>query len=385
MPKFSIEIEVPIKSDARVKQVEGIFDIAPGERSVTKIEVDMPYEDREWSVGLVMAPSGAGKTTIARHLWPDKIISGFDWDRDKAVVSEFPSKIGIQAITEYLSSVGFSSPPSWLRPFHALSNGEQFRVTLARAMAEENDLFVIDEFTSVVDRTVARVGSYAVAKAVRRSGKRMVALSCHHDVVEWLQPDWIYEPAGNLFTWRSLRRRPAVDITICRVDPKAWGIFKKHHYLSSDIHPGAHCYVASWEGNPVAFIGMLHFPHPRRCAWKGTRAIVLPDYQGAGFGSFLFDYIAGVYRATGLPVTGLTSSPQMIRHVLQSSQWIVTRKPSIMEDNRRQRQRHTERARTVPVGKFGDNRRRTCSFEYVGPINYEDALGFGLPVRYSAS
>ena len=65
----------------------------------------------------------------------------------------------------------------WLRPFHVLSNGEQFRATIARALAESakgRELVVIDEFTSVVDRTVAQIGSAAIAKTIRR---RHVALS----------------------------------------------------------------------------------------------------------------------------------------------------------------------------------------------------------------
>ncbi len=52
---------------------------------------------------------------------------------------------------------------------------------------------VFDEFTSVVDREVAKVGSYAVSKAVRRQpGKQFIAVTCHYDVVDWLEPDWVF-------------------------------------------------------------------------------------------------------------------------------------------------------------------------------------------------
>jgi ABC-type ATPase with predicted acetyltransferase domain len=87
-----------------------------------------------------------------------------------------------------------------LRPFRVLSNGEQFRVTIARALAEQPELLVFDEFTSVVDRNVAKVASAAIAKAVRRRKQKFIAVSCHHDIIEWLQPDWIYEPAGDQLT-----------------------------------------------------------------------------------------------------------------------------------------------------------------------------------------
>ncbi|WP_373942674.1 hypothetical protein OEG92_05625 [Polaribacter sejongensis] len=34
----------------------------------------------------------------------------------------------------------------------------------------------------------------AFGKAWKRNkGKKAVLLSCHYDVVEWLQPDWVYD------------------------------------------------------------------------------------------------------------------------------------------------------------------------------------------------
>ncbi|MEV1247900.1 hypothetical protein [Nonomuraea sp. NPDC049750] len=65
--------------------------------------------------------------------------------------------MSIKDIVALLGAVGLSSPPAWLRPYRTLSNGEAFRASIARALAESGDLVVIDEFTSVVDRQVAKV------------------------------------------------------------------------------------------------------------------------------------------------------------------------------------------------------------------------------------
>ena len=59
MPSFDITSEVEILSDARVKQVEGIFDVPPSERSVSSWHVDLPVEERDWQIGLIVGPSGA--------------------------------------------------------------------------------------------------------------------------------------------------------------------------------------------------------------------------------------------------------------------------------------------------------------------------------------
>ena len=54
------------------------------------------------------------------------------------------------------------------------------------------DLIVFDEFTSVVDREIAKVSAYAIAKAVRRTNKKFIAVTCHYDVADWLEPDWVF-------------------------------------------------------------------------------------------------------------------------------------------------------------------------------------------------
>src|SRR5690606_13579315 len=146
---------VPVVRTPRVMQLEGLFDVPPSQRSERTWSADLPIEAKPWNIGLIVGPSGCGKSTIARELFATQLVDGFDWPADQCLCDGFPQSLSIKEITELLSSVGFSSPPSWLRPFRCLSNGEQFRATLARAIAECSDLFVMDEFTSVVDRQVA--------------------------------------------------------------------------------------------------------------------------------------------------------------------------------------------------------------------------------------
>lgn len=67
------------------------------------------------------------------------------------------------------------------------------RVDLARSILEDKDLIVFDEFTSVVNREVAKTSSYAISKAVRKQNKKFIAVACHRDIIDWLEPDWIYD------------------------------------------------------------------------------------------------------------------------------------------------------------------------------------------------
>ena len=55
-----------------------------------------------------------------------------------------------------------------------------------------NEFVVIDEFTSVVNRDAAKSMSFALQRYARKNGLRLVVASCHFDVVDWLQPDYVF-------------------------------------------------------------------------------------------------------------------------------------------------------------------------------------------------
>jgi energy-coupling factor transporter ATP-binding protein EcfA2 len=353
-----ITVETPILETPRVLQVRGMFDLPPEKTSRLDWDVELPLNKRPWQVGLVVGPSGCGKSTIARGLWPAHYVPfghAFTWPRDQSVLDAFPEAMPAREVTGLLSAVGFSSPPAWLRPYHVLSTGQQFRVTLARLLAERTDLAVVDEFTSTVDRTAAQVGSHALARAVRARRQRFVAVTCHEDVEPWLDPDWVYRPDGNLFAWRFLRRRPGISLQVCRVHPSAWAVFRSHHYLNTSLNPSARCFVAFRDGRPVAFSAWIH-ALSKAPAKREHRTVTLPDYQGAGIGHALSSWIAALYKAMGYRATSTTSHPAFIAARSKDPNWRMTRPPSLA---------HGPSA-PLPRLKHATTR-LTAGFEYVGP------------------
>lgn len=181
-------------SSFRAEKVKSLFNAESGhEWSHT---ADIPIEEMHWSIGLIVGPSGSGKSSIGKQLWGDSVVHDLyrNWPVDAPIVDGIAPDGDFKLVTGALSSVGLGDVPAWLRPFHVLSNGEQFRAGLARLVVEAPDRAVVDEFTSVIDRQIAQIGAAAFAKAWRRnSGKQIVLLSCHYDVIDWLQPDWIYD------------------------------------------------------------------------------------------------------------------------------------------------------------------------------------------------
>lgn len=330
MPRLSILKESPVLRTPRVLQMAGMFDAPLGATSGEKWELDINLPE-QWNIGCIVGPSGSGKTTLARELFKKELVQGHDWPEDKSILDGFSAVMGIKDIVTILSSVGFSSPPSWVRPFHVLSNGEQFRVTMARALAEQRDLCVVDEFTSVIDRTVAQIGSAAIAKTVRKRGQKFVAISCHYDFLAWICPDWIFEPHLNKLTLpRGSLQRPAITLEIRRVHSSAWTLFKKHHYLTASLNPSAVCFCAFWRDTPVAFDAWLPFVGRLKGAVKGRRGhrtVCLPDYQGVGIGNTLFTTIASAWAGLGYRALSNTGHPAEINKRIHSKDWRMTSPP----------------------------------------------------------
>lgn len=203
MPSFDIVKTVNPKETFRVASVIGKFDLQ-SKRIEERFTGEIDLKD-DWQIGLIVGKSGTGKTTIAKQLFPDAYVTAFEY-KAEAIVDDMPKAKSIDEITRTFNSVGFSSPPSWLKPYSVLSNGEKMRVDLASAILDEKNFFVFDEFTSVVDRNVAQIGSFAMQKAIRKTDKKFIAVTCHADVEDWLLPDWTFSTDTMMFTVNSKKK-----------------------------------------------------------------------------------------------------------------------------------------------------------------------------------
>lgn len=342
---MQIHVECPVFESFRVAQVAGMFDLPLAEKLRETFVVEPPELDgagagKDWRIGLIVGPSGSGKSTVARRLFGGQLYESADWPADRAVIDGVGA-LPTRTIVDLFTAVGFSSPPSWVKPYRVLSGGERFRCDLARALAgalverygdgiakaREHEragalpVVAFDEFTSVVDRQVAQFGSAAIARAVR-SGRvpcRFVAVTCHRDVAEWLEPDWTLDMATGATDWRRLRR-PAIRVEVVRCRQRLWTLFKRHHYLSGGLSVRARCFVARIGAAPVAFCATLACIG-RKGHWRISRIVTLPDYQGLGVGMKFAEAVAELHRAEGKRLNITASHPAVIGHCRNSPRW----------------------------------------------------------------
>ena len=374
--RADVSVTVDVSRSTRARQLEGSYDVPPTTAHTLRWRVDAPIEDRPWAVGLIVGPSGSGKSTILRELFgePDELTWG-----SSGVVDDFPAESSVETIATVCSAVGFNTIPAWLRPYRVLSNGERFRVDLARRLvrAQPGAPVVIDEWTSVVDRQVARIGSHAAQRYIRRRGAQLVVATCHYDVEDWLQPDWVIEPVPthlegdvepSTFRWRSVQPRPSVDIEITPARHEAWRVFAPYHYLTPSLSNSAKCYVLwartdvehAWE--PAAFAGLLLRPHraPRDGpVWGISRVVTLPDWQGLGLAFVLMDTLGSAYRSAGCQLHNYPAHPALIAAHDRSTAWQLVLRPEIKSTQ--------SGPNSKTNSKWRPSGRPNAVFRYVGP------------------
>lgn len=358
MPNFDIVKTASPAKTFRVASVMGKFDLQSNqiqERFTGRINLP-----ESWQIGLIVGKSGTGKSTIAKQLFPDAYITNFEYSAE-TILDDMPEGKSVDEIVKTFNAVGFSSPPSWLKPYSVLSNGEKMRVDLAQAILSESEMFVFDEFTSVVDRQVAQVGSFAMQKAIRKTQKKFIAVTCHFDVEDWLLPDWIFETDTMTFRQSEVQKknRPELRFAIYETTEKNyyWKMFAKHHYLNHSHNNAARVFIATVNDEVCGYCSVLHFSHATaKNIKKVHRLVMMPDYQGLSIGIRLLNEIGKIYQREGNRFTITTSSPSLIFGLKKEGNWRCSNYG-----------RNKAHRGLNGVGHFGSSNRFTTSWELIPP------------------
>ncbi len=303
---------------------EEILGYAHNSAMTRRSKVTMP-ELPEFGCLAIVGRSGGGKTTLLKDLestgkfhFPSK-----RFDNSKAIVSNFPSR---EEAIERLSAVGLKSIPTWVKPRNVLSVGEGFRADMALNI---EDFVMLDEFTSTVDRNVARSCCTSLGKYIRRTGKKgVVVCSCHKDFIEFLKPDFVLDIDDlKIYDLRNYDLSEKIKIDIYRTSDKdLWNVFKEHHYMSHEINKACHFYVMKLHGTDElvgCFSTLPQMTGTKKWGWRVHRTVVLPDYQGLGISSKTLNFFGEYYHKDGKFLGIRTSSIPMLNSLRRNPLWEV--------------------------------------------------------------
>lgn len=372
--KIKVHNRVSDFDSYRAARVKSLFNAENGCNFDLEIDADL---NGDWNIGVVVGPSGSGKTSIGKVIFGENKIHDYrqGWDNNKPIIDCIAPGGDFNEVTGALANVGLGDVPAWLRPFSVLSNGEQFRAGLARVICEKPEQIVIDEFTSVIDRQVAKIGSQAFQKGWRRNNPKgkVVLLTPHYDILDWLQPDWVIDTKTKAFNRGLPRRRPEIELEIRQVDGSYWRYYKPHYYLDLPMPIAAEYFIGTVNGELACHMAIS--PMFQVCGYRGTRLVTMPEWQGAGVGSKFLNFM-GQYCLDGmarcnrkLPMYFHTSHPQLCGYLRRSKKWVQV-SAKMYGTNKTENYKSINKRRTklngVKSSGYGGHFRAIQGFKYIG-------------------
>jgi energy-coupling factor transporter ATP-binding protein EcfA2 len=368
--KYSVHLQSEIFNSFRTQMACNSLDIDITKKSTHKLDVNCNFPD-DWNIGLIYGASGSGKTTLAKKVLGEDCFKTF-LDESKPIIEQLPSSWSYDECASALAGIGLTSVPCWVRPVYTLSNGQKARAEAVLLMAKsEEQVTAIDEWTSVVDRTIGKVMSHCVQKFARKNKKQIVLLSCHYDVIEWLKPDWVIDCNKQEFMLPQskdffFQQREQLQFDIKPVDRSTWKYFSKYHYLSENL-PGGKIYTFGLfhNGNQIGFQCFANYV-PKRAGhvmqFHSNRTVIHPEYQGLGLGIMLINKTSEwMHENTDYKIMAKFSSVPIFKSMIKNPAWKFTGEKKLF--GKMQKGGTMERQKG-----FRESGVKTFHFEYRGNI-----------------
>jgi ABC-type ATPase with predicted acetyltransferase domain len=150
---------------------------------------------KEGDIVYITGPSGSGKSVILQELErqvpEEERINLFDIELSEAEAVIDCVDGELLGALKLLSVAGLSDVFCLLKKVSHLSEGQQWRYRLAKALSERRKFIFADEYCGGLEKVSAAVVSYRVRRFAKERGVTFFLASSHEDVLADLQPDVI--------------------------------------------------------------------------------------------------------------------------------------------------------------------------------------------------
>jgi ABC-type transport system involved in cytochrome c biogenesis ATPase subunit/GNAT superfamily N-acetyltransferase len=309
---FTINISyetAPATLTQRTKEVAEAFGLGTDQTRRFTLYDNVNIQIRPTDIVLITGDSGSGKSALLKAFKSDLGAEAQD-AKDSPINPDTPIIETLEQSTtgaiEALSRVGLNDAFLFLRPYSQLSDGQKHRYQTALLAESRKPFWILDEFTSTLDRDTAKILAYNLQRLARKLGKAVIAATTHQDLLKDYAPNvHIHKRYGKEVTVKYYPKAKAAACSLVRrmriqqgttADYKALSQF---HYRANRLPPPRRVFTLKRKDELCAAI-VYSYPSPvtfgRSKVWKGnikqlqqevsviSRVIVHPKYRSIGLG-----------------------------------------------------------------------------------------------------
>ena len=265
------------------------------ESGYTNTILDLELPNKLPNITYITGESGCGKTTLMKEMLslynlqesiPEikKDTPLFLWGKDKELNLKLLSLVGLGDSTLFISK------------YHELSDSQQYRAKLYSLLLNDNEYLILDEFLSTLDRKTAKAVAYMFQKAIRKLNKKLIVITAHEDLRDYLQADLIIHGKAFPSEWKVevLQQdinNPFLNTLIIKQEEKIWyrnARLGELHYKGK-YTGGVKDYYGMYLNNDL--IGLLIGTYRMHDGGRRiSRVVIHPSYRGCGLGVHLIKY-----------------------------------------------------------------------------------------------
>jgi ABC-type ATPase with predicted acetyltransferase domain len=201
------KFKTSVERTPRVLEIAEAFGLGLDEKEFVVFD-QLEVEVKPADVVYITGQSGAGKSLLLKDLVRQmreqglKVADLNEVTLDERPVIELAGRNTTDA-ADILAKAGISDAWIYIRKPSELSDGQRYRLKLAKVLESDADVWVADEFGAVLDRETAKAIAFNVQKVARKHGKTLLVATTHTDLKAELGP--------NLTVTKRFRERVELD------------------------------------------------------------------------------------------------------------------------------------------------------------------------------